>query len=439
MRIAFIAPFGLQPKGTVSARMMPLAHALARRGHLVRVVIPPWDDPGESHYEHPAHELSISRSGGKITEFVDTVALPLPLRVPHSIGLTAGLVREALKPSPSGFPRYSDQLLPDERELAGFRAEVVHVFKPVGYSGLAGFVLAGMGVSWVLDTDDWEGPGGWADVNPYSPAQKVAVTVQEALLPRLAPVVTAASRTLEARAWDFGLPRGRVFYLPNGVPGRTGAKLKSFHGFVFRERVGMLRANLGLAGRPVLLLYTRFAEFPWQWPLDILQKVVEGRPDAMLLVVGSGFFGEERELAAEADRRGLGGHIVVAGRVPEPDVDDYLSLGDVLLYPMRDTLLNRAKSPVKIVEPMAAGLPVVAHRVGQAAEFVGDTGVLVEPGDLDGMARAALALLGDPERAARLGRLAQMRVTECFNWDVLAATAERAYMKALGRPSGSDL
>src|SRR5207253_5999117 len=97
------------------------------------------------------------------------------------------------------------------------RAEVAHVFKPVGYSGLAGLALAALRVPWALDVDDWEGAGGWAGVNPYSPARKLAVTLQEALLPRLAGAVTAASTTLEARAWGFGLPRRRVYYMPNGV------------------------------------------------------------------------------------------------------------------------------------------------------------------------------------------------------------------------------
>src|SRR5437868_10870490 len=95
MRIAFIAPFGLQPKGTVSARMLPLAHALAKRGHEVRVVIPPWDDPtaqeaGQSH-------AIVERTGG-----VQVVTLPLPRRAPRTIALTYGLVREAIRPFEHG-------------------------------------------------------------------------------------------------------------------------------------------------------------------------------------------------------------------------------------------------------------------------------------------------------------------------------------------------
>ena len=68
-----------------------------------------------------------------------------------------------------------------------------------------------------LDVDDWEGRGGWADVNRYSGLQRLSIGIMEAMLPRMAGAVTAASKTLEARAWNMGIARRRVTYLPNGV------------------------------------------------------------------------------------------------------------------------------------------------------------------------------------------------------------------------------
>jgi len=40
-----IGPFGLRQKGTSRARLVPLAGALADRGHQIKVVLPPWDSP----------------------------------------------------------------------------------------------------------------------------------------------------------------------------------------------------------------------------------------------------------------------------------------------------------------------------------------------------------------------------------------------------------
>jgi glycosyltransferase involved in cell wall biosynthesis len=420
MRIAFIAPFGMQPKGTVSARMMPLARALAERGHQVRVVVPPWDDPSAT----PGF------SGGLIGRhpeegWLEVNTLAIPKRGPRSLKLTSAMLRAALyrRTRP---PMYMlDRVVP----FSNFQPEVVHVFKPVGYSGLAGFALSGMGVPWVLDVDDWEGPGGWADVNPYSPAQKLSLAVMEAVLPRLAGAVTTASRTLETRTWDMGLPRRRVFYLPNGV---SRSKYAHWHPV---SKTSSYPHDSQQEHRTTLLLYSRLAEFPWRWPLEVLARVRGSHPDTRLVVVGSGFFGEERKLQAEAESMGLGDSVTVLGRVPEEQLPAVLSSGDIALYPMEDTLLNRAKSPVKLLEPMLMALPVVAHRVGQTPEFLGDTGVLVEAGNLEAMSEAVAALLSDAERRKRLGEKARERVWAEFNWERLSGVAERAYRQVLASRS----
>src|SRR4029453_6338799 len=46
--ITMLAPFGIRPKGTLSARMLPLAQALARRGHSVSIVAPPVQNPQDA-------------------------------------------------------------------------------------------------------------------------------------------------------------------------------------------------------------------------------------------------------------------------------------------------------------------------------------------------------------------------------------------------------
>ncbi|HEX8230242.1 MAG TPA: glycosyltransferase family 4 protein [Chloroflexia bacterium] len=416
MRIAFIAPFGMQPKGTVSARMMPLARALAERGHGVHVVVPPWDDPNA----RPGAWFE-NVTGGK-DGWLCVETLVLPGGGPRSLRLTWRIVRAALNK-----PRPLANVEGGRTRVREGGPDVVHVFKPVGYSGLAGFALSGMRVPWVLDVDDWEGPGGWADVNPYSPAQKLSLALMEALLPRLAGAVTAASRTLEARTWDMGLPRGRVFYLPNGV---SRSKYANWHRI---PKAHLYPQDSIGTHRPILLLYSRLAEFPWHWPLEVLARVRRDHPDTCLLVVGGGFFGEEKKLQGEALAMGLGESVKVLGRVPEEQLSVVLSAGDVALYPMEDTLLNRAKSPVKLLEVMLMGLPVVAHRVGQTPEFLGDAGVLVEAGDVEAMAASASALLSDSERRGRLGEKARERVWTEFNWEGLSGVAERAYRAAQGK------
>jgi hypothetical protein len=228
------------------------------------------------------------------------ITLPVRRRPPNPLSLTSSLLKYAIRNT-----QYATSPQPTTNNR---QPTTVHVFKPVGYSGLAAFALSALRVPWVLDMDDWEGPGGWADVNPYTPAQKLALTVMEAFLPRMGRTVTAASRALEARAWDFGLPRRRVFYVPNGVSQDRYAGWEPYRQDALLPQSAIHNPQLAEAA-PTILLYTRFAEFPYWWPLDVLARVLQDHPTARLLVVGSGFFGEERRLQAEAARMGAWGWV----------------------------------------------------------------------------------------------------------------------------------
>src|SRR5262245_53024479 len=48
LRVVMLAPFGIRPKGTLAARMLPLAQALVRRGHSVRIIAPPVQNPQDA-------------------------------------------------------------------------------------------------------------------------------------------------------------------------------------------------------------------------------------------------------------------------------------------------------------------------------------------------------------------------------------------------------
>jgi len=200
-----------------------------------------------------------------------------------------------------------------------------------------------------------------------------------------------------------------------------------------------LRARYGLPtapapAAPLLLLFTRFVEFPLSWPLAVVTALQPRWPGLRLLVVGAGFRGEESRLRDDAAAIGLGERVVVAGRVEGADLGALLSLGTVALYPMRDTLVNRAKCPVKLLDLMALGLPIVAHRVGQVSEYLvhNESGLLAPPGDLEGLTAGIAALLNDPARRASLGAAAQARAWSVFPWASLAEAAEAAYARALG-------
>jgi glycosyltransferase involved in cell wall biosynthesis len=188
-----------------------------------------------------------------------------------------------------------------------------------------------------------------------------------------------------------------------------------------------------------MLLYTRFWEFDVRDLVAALVPIVAGCPLARLVVVGRGERGEERELLRLAERAGVASAIDYRGWVEPDKIPALLAAADLALAPMNDTLINRARSLAKLIEIMAAGLPIVAGRVGQVAEYIEDgrSGLLVAPGDPAGLARAALALLADAPLRARLGQEARARVARHYTWDLLAPGAEHAYQMAWRRGPGS--
>ena len=93
--------------------------------------------------------------------------------------------------------------------------------------------------------------------------------------------------------------------------------------------------------------------------------------------------------------------------------------------------------PLAIGEAMAAGVPVVTTDVGDCRELVGDTGVVVIPGDAVGLREEVVGLLEDPERHRRLGLCARERVVRCFDIKVTAHHYHELHQELAGVEGGS--
>jgi glycosyltransferase involved in cell wall biosynthesis len=91
-------------------------------------------------------------------------------------------------------------------------------------------------------------------------------------------------------------------------------------------------------------------------------------------------------------------------------------------------------SPLKLLEYMAAGVPVVASNVGQISELIDDgvDGLLCKPGDANALTLALLDILHAPARAERLARAAREKVEGYYSWDsVVARMLELANVNTL--------
>ena len=163
-----------------------------------------------------------------------------------------------------------------------------------------------------------------------------------------------------------------------------------------------------------------------------MKLVVSGVPSVRLIVVAkAGFRGTDQWSAYEslANSLGLTDRIDCHESVDQETLLGFYSDCDVLALPSKNEGWGLA-----LMEAMACGKPVVATRVGGIPELVenGTEGMLVEAGDVKGIADSITKLLHDPALRARMGRAGKQRVKE-FSWDSTAKVVLHEYERALQR------
>ena len=161
--------------------------------------------------------------------------------------------------------------------------------------------------------------------------------------------------------------------------------------------------------------------------LTFVRALAKLRADSFeAVVVGEG--PDRARLEREIESLDLGGRVRLAGE--RRDVPELLATADVFVLPS-----SSEGMPVSVLEAMAAGLPVVASRVGGVPEQVADgkTGVLVGPGDADELAAALDGLLADPDLRRRLGQAGRLRAEEAFDLTRFRRAHLELYSRELAR------
>ena len=154
--------------------------------------------------------------------------------------------------------------------------------------------------------------------------------------------------------------------------------------------------------------------------VDAFARFHETYPDTRLVVVGDG--PERPRLEAQAADLGVGDAVRLTGSVPPDEVPRLLASMDAAVAPYPN-LPTFYFSPLKIFEYMAAGLPIVASRIGQIPAVIrdGTHGLLCPPGDAASVAAALGRLKEDPDLGAQLGRAARAHVLQHYTWKQVAS------------------
>jgi len=230
---------------------------------------------------------------------------------------------------------------------------------------------------------------------------------------RAADLIFVVSRAQQRILVAAGVDAARIIVNPNGVDVAT------FHPDCGGRE---LRARLGIDDKIVVGFTGTFG--PWHGA-PVLAEAAARINDRRchFLFIGDG---DERpateSILAQAGRKS---RATFTGRVAHDRVAAYLDACDILVSP-HVPLADGSEffgSPTKLFEYLAMARAVVASRLGQIADVIGDgeNGLLVEPNDAGALAQAIERLTGDDALRRRLGAAARQTVIAQYTWQHNAA------------------
>ena len=235
-----------------------------------------------------------------------------------------------------------------------------------------------------------------------------------------APDALLASSSAFARELidTWGVPSERVVTLLDGVD------VERFHPHYETES---LRERWGIGGKRVVVFLGVLT--PYQgvdWLLEAVPYVARQIPDVHFLLLG---YPNEASYSRLAQRQGLSRWVSFPGRIDYALAPQALCVGHVAVAPK----LSPTEANGKILNYMAAGLPVVASDNSVNRELLGQWGVYASPGNAEALAQEVVSLLEDEARARALGKALRERAEAHFAWPVLAREIVAVYDRVAER------
>lgn len=217
-----------------------------------------------------------------------------------------------------------------------------------------------------------------------------------------------------------GVSANKVTVIPNAV---------DIENFAMDQAVNVqLQESLGLKGKQVLGFIGSFYAYEGlPLLLDAMPELVKQFPDLKLLLVGGGL--QEDLVKQKIATLKLHDYVVLTGRVPHSEVQDYYNLVDIFVYPRLSMRLTDLVTPLKPLEAMAQGRLVVASDVGGHKELIDDgkTGCLFKAGDAGDLATVVARLLRDTVRWPPMRAAGRHYVENVRNWPNSVANYQAIY------------
>jgi glycosyltransferase involved in cell wall biosynthesis len=204
---------------------------------------------------------------------------------------------------------------------------------------------------------------------------------------------------------SIGVPRGKCIVMANGVDPER---------FSPRPRNEALLRDLGIPAGALVVGFTGILR-PWhglELLIDAAASMVKRGRRIFLLIVGDGPY--RSSLEGRIAELGISACVRITGRLPHEKVPEYVSLFDVAVSP-RATFYA---SPMKVIEYMALGKPVVVPRTPNFLDIIdeGVNGVTFEDGSAAALEKTLADLSDSPGACKDLGAKSRRKVESRLNW-----------------------
>jgi glycosyltransferase involved in cell wall biosynthesis len=227
--------------------------------------------------------------------------------------------------------------------------------------------------------------------------------------------LAAVSEPVAQRLLDSGVSGRKIKTIANGINVEPFAHAQPLPALTFggHKIVGMV-ARLDL-------------QKGFEYLLRAVRELCGIFRELKVVIVGEG---PDRKLIEDMIwQYSLESNVILAGQ--QTDMPGVYAAMDIFVLPSLSEGL-----PMTILEAMAASKPAIATRVGAVPSVIkhGETGLLVDPRDVDGLRDALARLLSQPDLCRRMGAAGHDWVSRTYTSEAMALKYRQMYDEVLGRP-----
>lgn len=289
--------------------------------------------------------------------------------------------------------------------------DIVHSFETRPSVLLSSLISKYKGAIWVVDWADWFGKGGSVEERENFILRNLLRPVETFFenKRKYASGISAISNFLRERSILLGFSPQRVLYLPNG------ASPEEFQ----KDNSANIKEILSLPNESRIIGYVGAAfSRDLELMMNAFEFVVASSPNVFLLWVGGNY------ISSIVRRR----NVICTGYVSENVLPDYFQVCDVFWLPLKKSNANIARLPLKLMDYLASGKPIIATKVGDIPDIIADNqvGFLVEDNAKE-IASVTIRLLSNEKMRREYGRNSLELVEKKYKWSTLCLQLEEFY------------